>query len=79
MVDKIVKDTLRKTDTIKKYSVIGLIVFVAIPLPGTGVWSGSLAAILFNIRIKHAFPAIALGNAIAGMIMFVLSHIVVNV
>lgn len=79
MVDKIVKNTLKKSDTIKKYSVIGLVIFVAIPLPGTGVWSGSLAAILFNIRIKHAFPAIALGNAIAGMIMFVLSHIVVNV
>ena len=78
-IDRIVRNTLKKSDKIKKYSIIGLIIFVAIPLPGTGVWSGSLAAILFNIRIKHAFPAIALGNAMAGVIMFILSHIVINI
>ena len=78
-VDKLVKSTLKKSKKIKKYSIIGLIIFVAIPLPGTGVWTGSLAAILFNMRFRHAFPAIALGNTIAGAIMFILSYIMVNI
>ncbi|MFW5649322.1 MAG: COG2426 family protein [Candidatus Alkaliphilus sp. MAG34] len=77
--DKTVKRTMKKGKNIGKYRTIGLIIFVAIPLPGTGVWSGSLASVLFNIPKKHAFPAIALGNAIAGIIIFVLSYIVVNV
>lgn len=78
-IDKTVKRTLKKGRNIKKYSIIGLIIFVAIPLPGTGVWTGSLAAILFNIPTKHALPAIALGNFIAGIIIFILSYIVVNI
>lgn len=79
LADRIVKNTMRKGRNIKKYKVIGLIIFVAIPLPGTGVWSGSLAAILFNIPRKQALPAIALGNSIAGIIVFILSYIVVNI
>ncbi len=78
-VDKIVKNTMKKGKNIKKYSVIGLIIYVAIPLPGTGVWTGSLAAILFNIPRKHALPAIALGTSIAGLIIFILSYIVVSI
>ena len=78
-VNKTVKRTMKKGSNIKKYSIIGLIVFVAIPLPGTGVWSGSLAAILFNIPTKHALPAIALGNLIAGIIIFILSYMVVSI
>lgn len=78
-VDKTVKSTMRKGKNIKKYSIIGLVIYVAIPLPGTGVWTGSLAAILFNIPIKYALPAIALGNSIAGVIIFMLSYIVVNI
>lgn len=78
-IDKIVKKTLKKGKNIKKYSIIGLIIFVAIPLPGTGVWTGSLAAILFNIRFKHAFPAITLGNTIAATIVFILSFIAVSI
>ncbi len=77
--DRMVKNTIRKGKNIEKYRAIGLIIFVAIPLPGTGVWSGSLAATLFNIQPKYAFPAIALGNSIAGIIIFILSYIVVNI
>ena len=51
---------------IQKYGVWGLILFVAVPLPGTGVWSGSMAAALLNMRFKWAFPAILVGNLIAG-------------
>lgn len=77
--DKVIKKTLKKSKNIEKYSAIGLVIFVAIPIPGTGVWAGSLAATLFKIRFKYAFPAIAIGNTIAGIIMFILSYIVVNV
>ncbi len=78
-VDKMVKRTIKKGGNIEKYRIIGLIIFVSIPLPGTGVWTGSLAAILFNIPRKQALPAIALGNFIAGIIVFILSYIVVNI
>lgn len=78
-VDRTVKRTLKKSGNIEKYRIIGLILFVGIPLPGTGVWTGSLAAILFNIRIKHAFAAIVVGNILAGIIMFTFSYIVVSV
>ncbi len=56
-------------------AVIGVYVFVAIPLPGTGVWTGCLVATLLNIRFKYAFPAILLGSITATAIMFALSSI----
>ena len=59
---------------IQKYGAWGLLVFVAIPLPGTGVWSGSLAAALLNMRFKWAFPAILIGNLIAAAIIVTLSN-----
>jgi len=76
---KIVKKLSEKTmsrngQKIQKYGVLGLIIVVAIPLPGTGVWSGSLAASLLNLPIKWAFPAIVAGNAIAGIAVMLISH-----
>ena len=53
----------------QKYGDVALVVFVAIPLPLTGVWSGSLAAVLFGIPFRKAFPLIAIGNAMAGAIV----------
>lgn len=50
-------------------SVIGVFLFVAIPLPGTGVWTGSLVATLLDIRFKYAFPAVCLGSVVATLIM----------
>ena len=47
----------------------GLMAFVAIPLPGTGAWTGALAAITLNVDLKKAFPPIALGVVIAGTIV----------
>ena len=52
----------------------GLFVFVAIPLPGTGAWTGALIADLLDIRIKHSFPTIALGVFVAGIIISALSY-----
>ncbi len=56
-----------------KYETMGLYVFVAIPLPGTGAWTGALIAALFNLRLKLALPAIFGGVCTAGIIMSVLS------
>jgi uncharacterized membrane protein len=56
-------------------SVVGVFLFVAIPLPGTGVWTGSLVATLLNIRFKYAFPAICLGSIVATLIMLTFSSV----
>jgi len=68
-----------KSRNIKKYGAWGLLIFVAIPLPGTGVWSGSLAAALLNMRFKWAFPAIFVGNLIAAVIIMTLSNGVLSI
>jgi len=56
-----------------KYGFWGLILLVAIPLPGTGVWSGTLAASLLDMRFKSAFPAIVIGNIIAGILVLLMT------
>ena len=66
--------TIRKSVNIQKYGALGLLLFVAIPLPGTGVWTGTLGAVLLDIRFKWAFPAICIGNFIAGCIILSLSY-----
>ena len=58
---------------VSKYRLPGLIVLVAVPLPGTGAWTGALVAALFDIRLRSALPAILLGVAIAGGIMLAVS------
>jgi uncharacterized membrane protein len=63
------KHTRRRGKIIERYERIGLILFVAIPLPVTGAWTGSLAAVLFGLRLKHAFLSIFAGIAIAGIIV----------
>jgi len=79
IVHRLTDKSLNKSGKIEKYGVWGLLIFVALPLPGTGVWSGSLIAALLNMRFKLAFPAIFVGNAIAGTIIMVLSYGVVSV
>lgn len=63
--------TYKKSKNAIKYGAIGLSMFVAIPLPMTGAWTGSIAAILFDIKFKWAFPAIILGVITAGVIVTV--------
>ncbi len=75
-IDKLEAKTRKKGARIQKGWLAGLIVFVGIPLPGTGAWTGALAADLFDIRFKHALPAIALGVAIAGTIMLIVSYFI---
>ena len=61
-----------------KYEALGLWLFVAIPLPGTGAWTGSLAAAFLDIRLKKAMPAVVLGVLTAGTIMLTLTHVGIN-
>lgn len=65
--------TLKKRDKIDKYGIWGLLLFVAIPLPGTGGWTGALLASLLHLDKKKSFGVIAIGVFIAGLIMTVLS------
>lgn len=55
----------KKVSKMHKVLFVGLMLFVAVPLPGTGAWTGSLAAITLNLKLKKAFPPIALGVVIA--------------
>ena len=65
--------TRRRGKIIEKYERIGLVLFVAIPLPVTGAWTGSLAAVLFGLKFRHAFLSILIGVIIAGGIVTSLS------
>ena len=72
-----------KSEQIQKYEFWGLMIFVGIPLPGTGAWTGALIASLLGIRFRKAFPAIILGILMATVIMCIISYfipwLVVNV
>ena len=68
--------TLKKRDKIDKYGIWGLLRFVAIPLPGTGGWTGALLASLLHLDKKKSFGVICVGVFIAGLIITVLSLIV---
>ena len=74
IVDWLSNKTLKKKDQIDKYGYFGLFLFVGIPLPGTGAWTGSLLAILLNLDKKKSFITIALGVLAAGIIMSLLSY-----
>ncbi|MHC1755626.1 MAG: COG2426 family protein [Methanosarcina sp.] len=57
------------SENFEKYGLLALTIFVAVPLPVTGAWTGCAAAFVFGIKFKHSFPAIAAGVMIAGIIV----------
>lgn len=59
----------KRRAAIEKSSFWGLVLFVGIPLPGTGAWTGALIAVLLEIPFRRAFPAIALGVLLAGALI----------
>lgn len=63
-----------KKDVIEKYEWWGLVLLVAIPLPGTGAWTGSLVAAMFDMRLKRALPAVFIGVVIAGIIVTTITY-----
>ena len=75
---KIVKHFEEKAESKKaqvlRYEFWGLMIFVAIPLPGTGAWSGALVAAMLDMQLKRAFPAITAGVLIAGIIVTSLTY-----
>lgn len=73
-IDKLESKSLSKADKVKKYRLWGLFLFVAIPLPGTGAWTGALIADLLDIRIRDAMITIGLGVIVAGIIISSLSY-----
>ena len=74
---KVVEWCLKKADkrktTIVKLQYVGLALFVAIPLPVTGAWTGALIASVLNMDKKKAFLSIALGLVLASAIMYIIS------
>lgn len=79
LIEKLEIRSMRKSEKVKRWRDWGLLLFVAIPLPGTGGWTGALIAALTDIRIKRSFPIIAVGILIAGVIMSVLTYLLPSV
>lgn len=65
--------TRARSETVRKYETLGLILFVAIPLPVTGAWTGSVAAFLFGLRKVPALAAVLCGVCIAGIVVSTLT------
>jgi len=68
----------KHTKRFERWRDLVLVIFVAIPLPGTGAWTGALIAYVFGIPLKRAFPAIALGVLIAGIIVTLVTLGIIN-
>ena len=82
--NKLNQKIIRRTESkhsgkVENYGLLGLFIIVAIPLPGTGVWSGSLAASLFKFTFWKALIVIALGNLIAALAIMAISLGVINI
>ncbi len=63
-----------KVKDVNKYKMLGLCIYVAVPLPGTGAWTGAAIAALMKMRLKYALPMIVLGVLIAGILMMGISY-----
>ena len=69
IIDKLEQRANKKSESVKTGEFIGLLLFVGIPLPGTGAWTGALIAAMLNMRLKRAIPPIFLGVIVAGIIV----------
>ena len=74
LVAKLENRAAKKSEVVKRYQFWGLVTLVAIPLPGTGAWTGALVATMLDMRLKKAFPAISLGVVIAAAIVAIVTH-----
>ena len=74
LVEKLERRAMGKSDRIKEYEFVGLLLFVGIPLPGTGAWTGALIASLLQIDLKKSSIAILLGVGLAAIIMSFVSY-----
>lgn len=78
IVDKLEKKAHLKGEKVSKYKYLGLLIFVAIPLPGTGAWTGALAAAFLDMPLRKALPSIFAGVLLAGIIMMILTGFGIN-
>lgn len=74
VADWLERKTEKNKEKVLKYEVLGLLLFVAIPLPGTGGWTGALVAAMLDMPMKKSLPIIALGVLIAGFIMSAITY-----
>lgn len=74
LVTRMEKKAEKNRAAVEKYAFWGLAVLVAIPLPGTGAWTGALVAAMMEMRLKRAFPAIVIGVVIAGVIVSIVTY-----
>lgn len=79
LVDALEKKAHLKGKRVSKYQYLGLMIFVAIPLPGTGGWTGALAAAFLDMPLRRAVPAMAAGVLIAGFLITFLTYVVTAV
>ena len=68
LIDRLERRAEHKRELVLRYQTLGLLILVAIPLPGTGAWTGALVAAVMDLRMKKALPAIAGGVVIAGLL-----------
>ena len=73
LVDKLERKAHLKGRTVTKYKYLGLLLFVAVPLPGTGAWTGALAAAFLDMPLRKALPSIFAGILIAGIAISILT------
>ena len=78
-ITKMEKKADLKGETVEKYGPVGLLLFVAIPLPGTGAWTGALIAALLDMKTEKAVPYIMLGVCIAASIMTLVTYGVIHI
>ncbi len=74
LVEKFEKKAHLKSKNVIKYQTFGLCLFVALPLPGTGAWTGALVAAILDMRFKRAMPSIVLGVLVAATIVTCLTR-----
>ena len=74
IVDRMEAKAEKNKTKVLKYAFWGLVIFVAIPLPGTGAWTGALVAAMLDMPLKKAFPSVVLGVLIAGAIVAFVSY-----
>ena len=78
LITKLENRAMGKSDQIKRYEFLGLLLFVGIPLPGTGAWTGALIASLLEVDIKKSSIAILCGLFMASAIMYIVSYGIVG-
>ncbi len=74
LVERFERKAAKQSQVVRKYEWFGLVILVAIPLPGTGAWTGALVAAMLDMRLKRAFPAVLIGVIIAGFIVSYITY-----